>query len=122
MDKRLFLALLLTALVVVMTPIVFPTPRPSRMAVDTGIAARTTGRADTTASGAGTQFRTQPAAGQRAPASTIGTARPTPADTGRAAMFAVAETTIVRAGGSTYRFLNPGATPVSVALDDFRSL
>jgi YidC/Oxa1 family membrane protein insertase len=122
MDKRLFLALLLTALVVVMTPIVFPTPRPSRMAVDTGIAARTTGRADTTASGAGTQFRTQPAAGQRAPAPTIGTARPTPADTGPAPMFAVAETTIVRAGGSTYRFLNPGATPVSVALDDFRSL
>jgi YidC/Oxa1 family membrane protein insertase len=121
MDKRLFLALLLTALVVVMTPLVFPTPRPSRITVDTSVAARATSRADI-ASGAGTQLGTQPATGQRVPASTIGAARSTPADTGRAPMSVVAETTVVRAGGSTYRFLNPGATPVSVTLDDFRSL
>src|SRR5918911_1283485 len=68
MDKRLFLALLLTALVVVLTPIVFPTPRPSA----------------------------------RSAASTSGT------DT-------------LRAGGGTYRLINPGASPVSVVLDDYRS-
>jgi YidC/Oxa1 family membrane protein insertase len=37
-------------------------------------------------------------------------------------MSVAAETTLVRAGGSTYRFINPGAAPVSVALDEFRSL
>jgi YidC/Oxa1 family membrane protein insertase len=37
-------------------------------------------------------------------------------------MPVTAETTVVRAGGSTYRFMNPGAAPVSVTLDDFRSL
>jgi YidC/Oxa1 family membrane protein insertase len=121
MDKRLFLALLLTALVVVMTPLVFPTPQSSRMTVDTSVAARATGRADT-ASEAGTPLGTQSATGQRAPPSTIGAVRPTRADTGGAPMSVVAETTVVQAGGSTYRFLNPGATPVSVTLDDFRSL
>jgi YidC/Oxa1 family membrane protein insertase len=29
---------------------------------------------------------------------------------------------MVQAGGSTYRFINPGAVPVSVSLDEFRSL
>jgi YidC/Oxa1 family membrane protein insertase len=120
MDKRLFLALLLTALVVVMTPIVFPTPRPTRTLPDTSAAVtRVTGRAEVTPDA-------QPAAGERPLTPSIGAVRRRmPTDTGRVAggvTSIVAETTVVRAGGSTYRFINPGAAPVSVLLDDFRSL
>src|SRR5918992_1194736 len=101
MDKRLFLALLLTAIVVVLTPIVFPTPRPvPRRAIS-----------DTT--GAGTQA-TQPIAGTTtgvtAPAigttggtaGTIGVQRRGAVDTAArtAVMPVTAETTRVEAGGS----------------------
>src|SRR5688500_10365652 len=124
MDKRLFLALLLTALVVVMTPIVFPTPRPSRTISDTSATNRAADRAGTAL---GTDARTavRPATGEQTPAPALGAARQARADTARAsgaAMPVVAETTVVRAGGSTYRFINPGAAPVSVGLDEFRSL
>jgi YidC/Oxa1 family membrane protein insertase len=125
MDKRLFLALLLTALVVVMTPIVFPTPRPMRALPDTSAAI------GVPAPGVGAQPGAQPGAtGERTPISSIDAARSieaaeaarrTPVDAGRVTTVA-AETTVVQAGGSTYRFINPGAAPVSVVLDDFRSL
>jgi YidC/Oxa1 family membrane protein insertase len=113
MDKRLFLALLLTALVVVVTPLLFPPPRPSR-SIDTAVAPR----------GALPDPRgrsAQAPAGQRSP-SEPAAARRLPNDTSRASARVVAESVTVRAGGSTYRFVNPGATPVSVALDAFVSL
>jgi YidC/Oxa1 family membrane protein insertase len=120
MDKRLFLALLLTALVVVMTPVVFPTSRPVRQSVgDTSTVSAVPDRSDTIS---GT-----PAQGERLPElrasnpSSLPT-RQSPRDTARASMSVTAETTVVRGGGSTYRFLNLGATPVSVSLDDFESL
>jgi YidC/Oxa1 family membrane protein insertase len=124
MDKRLFLALLLTALVVVMTPIVFPTPRPLPTTTDTGAATGAATRgADRAGTGPATAAQTGPQAtvGEQAPAPSIGPARRAPNDTGRATSV-IAETTVVRAGGSTYRFINPGAAPVSVSLDEFRSL
>jgi YidC/Oxa1 family membrane protein insertase len=121
MDKRLFLALLLTALVVVMTPIVFPTPRPSRTLPDTSAATRAADRPGA-ALGTNAQADTQPAAGERPPTPTIGAGRRAPGDTARSAAPVVAETTVVQGGGSTYRFINPGAAPVSVALHEFPSL
>jgi YidC/Oxa1 family membrane protein insertase len=125
MDKRLFLALLLTALVVVMTPIVFPTPRPSRTLTDTLTATSAATRAaDRAAAPPGTsaQSGAPPAAGELTPAPATDATRRASVDTARAAAAAIAETTVVRAGGSTYRFINPGAAPVSVALDNFESL
>jgi YidC/Oxa1 family membrane protein insertase len=121
MDKRLFLALLLTALVVVMTPIVFPTPQPSRTIGDTSVVTRAVDRPGPTGD-TGVQAAQLPTTSDRAPAPTVGAARRPPAETPRVATSVAAETTVVRAGGSTYRFINPGAAPVSVALDEFRSL
>jgi YidC/Oxa1 family membrane protein insertase len=120
MDKRLFLALLLTALVVVMTPIVFPTSRPSRSIGNTSATNRTADRARTAPS-LGAQTKAQPTPDERALTPTIRSPQ-TLADIARASMSVTAETTVVRAGGSTYRFLNPGAAPISVDLDEFRSL
>lgn len=120
MDKRLFLALLLTALVVVMTPVLFPTSRPVRSNVgDTSAISTHLGRSDT--------ISTTPSQGERvtepgAPSLPNSVTGQIPRDMARATPPVAAETTIVRAGGSTYRFLNLGAAPVSVSLDDFASL
>jgi YidC/Oxa1 family membrane protein insertase len=121
MDKRLFIALLLTALVVVLTPIVFPTPRPPRTIADTS---RAIGPGDSLGPmrGTGPQTRQQPAVRDQPSVPAIDAAQRAPADTGRVVMPVAAETIVVRAGGSTYRFINPGAVPVSVILDEFRSL
>ena len=125
MDKRLFLALLLTALVVVLTPVMFPTPRPARptsgdtaAAIQRDSTSRTTRstvqqRTDTevTAVNPSAPARQRPSASQRASA-----------DAGGSQAAVAPETTVVQGGGSTYRFQNLGATPVAVSLDDFRSL
>src|SRR5919108_4322016 len=119
MDKRLFLALLLTALVVVLTPVVFPTPQPVRSTIpDTTIAPSSRAPAGM---GAGTGPQSPPAAGDRAGAPSMSAPRRA-ADTARAAAPVAAETTEVRGGGSEYRFITPGAAPVSVVLGDYRSL
>jgi len=120
MDKRLFLALLLTALVVVLTPVVFPTPQPVRSTIpDTAVASRS--RAP-----AGAPVDTGPqspaAPGSRGSVPAVGEARRGMADTAGTIAPVVAETTEVRAGGSEYRFVTPGATPVSVVLSEYRSL
>src|SRR3712207_4011289 len=104
MDKRLFLALLLTALVVVLTPVVFPTPRPVRSTIS-----------DTTATA---PVRSSPVQSLVVAPRTASPASEAP----RAPVLVTAETTTVQGGGSTYRFINPGAVPVSVALIDYQSL
>jgi YidC/Oxa1 family membrane protein insertase len=115
MDKRLFLALLLTALVVVMTPVLFPPPRPVAVREDTTGAARATVPGMEPEAGVAATIGQQTAA--RADA------RPTVAtDAQRGISQVTAETTTVRVGGSMYRFINPGAAPVSVLLEDFPSL
>lgn len=114
MDKRLFLALLLTALVVVMTPVVFPTPQPVR-----AVAGDTTAIPRGAVSRATTE-RPAEATGTTAPSTSL--RQSSAADTGRVAVVTAAETILVQTGGSTYRFRNIGATPVSISLDDFPSL
>jgi YidC/Oxa1 family membrane protein insertase len=114
MDKRLFLALLLTALVVVMTPVLFPTPRPPRSAIgDTSAVQRSATSLDPVQ-------RSERAEARPAPSSTAVGQRPS-SDTSRT-LVATPDSVTVRSGGSTYRFLNLGATPVSVTLDEFPSL
>ncbi len=124
MDKRLFLALLLTALVVVMTPIVFPTPRSTRSSGDTSAV---TAPASRVTSESAVQRGAQsavvvPVPNQQVTTGQSRSVRGASADTSQRPVTVVAETTQVRAGGSTYSFLSPGASPVSVKIDDFRSL
>jgi YidC/Oxa1 family membrane protein insertase len=115
MDKRLFLALLLTALVVVVTPIVFPTRRPTSTKTDTSTAVRPPET--------GVQSAVPPVVPSRqTPAPSNSGDRRTLTGTAGTTAVAMAETTTVRGGGTTYRFVNRGATPVSIVLDDFRSL
>jgi YidC/Oxa1 family membrane protein insertase len=110
MDRRTLLALLLTAIVIVSTPILFPSPR-RPLPVDTSAAL------DTGAAPAARQPTTLPAP-------TIA-ATPTPqapqTPTARPAPVAV-ETTTVTTSRAIYRFASPGVTPVSVTLPDYRSL
>jgi YidC/Oxa1 family membrane protein insertase len=120
MDKRLFLALLLTALVVVLTPVFFPTPQPVRSTTsDTTVALPAR---DSAAVGARTEPQSPPAAAGQVGAPSISAPQRRAADTARAVARVAAETTEVRSGGSTYRFVAPGAAPVSVVLDEYRSL
>ncbi|MDB4885633.1 MAG: Membrane protein oxaA [Gemmatimonadetes bacterium] len=111
MDKRFFLALLLTAIVVIATPLLFPdTTRRTvpRIAVDSSARqARTTDSAHATAATA-----TAPAA-----VNSVGALPNAPATTGAV----VAETTTVHAQRSTYAFSSRGAAPISVVLDSYPS-
>ena len=112
MDRRTLLALLLTAIVIVATPILFPAPRRNAPVDSTLVADSVTARAGATTTA-------QPATpAQRAPAPTIGAA-PAPAAAIPPAPVAI-ETTTVTTNKATYRF--EGATPSSVMLRDYRSL
>jgi len=118
MDKRFFLALVLTAIVIVGTPFLFPDARrtPPRVADSSQPAAT---RADSLA-------RSAP----RAPSTLTDVAVPPPAivakDSARTATRTPAagvrpETTVVNTRLATYTFSSRGATPVSVVLDSYPS-
>jgi YidC/Oxa1 family membrane protein insertase len=113
MEKRFALALILTALVVILTPIIFPGPPRVPPA--------------------------EPIDGAAAEAPAPGVAAPAPlAEPGVASPVAVRDTTIagdtaavatvaadtasVVAGGSEWRIASPGANPVAVQLQDYRNL
>jgi YidC/Oxa1 family membrane protein insertase len=103
MDKRFFLALVLTAIVIVATPLLFPgaTKRPPVVVVDT-TAARPVPRV------------AAPSAPTVGPAVNSTTQVPnTPA--------APVETTTIRTQYSTYAFSSRGGVPVSVVLDSYPS-
>jgi YidC/Oxa1 family membrane protein insertase len=118
-DKRLFLALLLTALVVVLTPVVFPTPRPVQSTISDTIRA---GNVPRTA-GATSAAVELPSFGEQATPPAITPRRgPTVTDVAGVNAPARTETTTVRGGGNEYRFIDPGASPVSVKLVDYQSL
>src|SRR5688572_18395911 len=121
MDRRVFLALALSAIVVILTQLAFPTRRPvPRTAADSVRAGLL--RGDKLARGA-------PAG---APAGTGGATTavgaPTPAigaaDSARVAAPAAirAETTVVRTPKVEYRLSSLGATPVSAQLLEYSAL
>jgi len=113
MDKRFLLAITLSAIVLVVTPLLFPSPPKTAASI-----AADSLRVGSTA-GATAASRT-PTAPAPTAAPTIGAAP----DTGLAATAFAArpETTTVTAGRSSYRFVSPGAVPASVTLSDFQSL
>jgi len=117
MDKRFFLALVLTAIVIVGTPFLFPDARrtPPRATDSAQLAAS---RADSVA------HATTPVVS--APTTVAVPAAPLVKDSVRAAAptpAAVArpETTVVDTRLATYAFSSRGATPISVVLDSYPS-
>lgn len=118
MDKRLSIALLLTALVVAITPILFPTPRPVPSTVTREDSVPTVPVVS--------QSRGQASAGTAAPTVTgsatgdASTALVDPA-TSIAPSLTAGITTVVSAK-SMYRFSSLGAAPVSVTFQDYESL
>jgi YidC/Oxa1 family membrane protein insertase len=108
MDKRLSIALLLTAIVVAVTPILFPTPK----------------RAPQPASASGVKKDSAlavsaPVPNQSAP-SAVASVVDTTADV--APVTTRAEVTTVETTRSIYRFSNLGAVPISVVMKEYRSL
>lgn len=114
MDKRFLLAIALSAVVLVATPLLFPSARPTPTRPDTlrAVAGATTGATTRAATGATTAAAAPTAA--------------TPDSAALAAIAAVAaarpETTTVDVGRSLWRFASPGAAPVSVTLAGFPDL
>ena len=112
MDKRFFLALILTALVIVVTPMIFPSPK--RPITPDSSSAVMAPEAPGTASSAGEPAR--PAEG--ASAGSISTTPPLNVP----AAPQPAETTTVVTPHATYRFSSRGAVPVSAEMHDYRAL
>jgi len=120
MDKRFFLALLLTAIVIVGTPFLFPNSRrtPVRAVDSTQAHPRTDSGAPIGAAARGNQavvaapVATAPAA--TAPAATVG---------GSTTVTSAArpETTVVDTRLATYAFSSQGAAPISIVLDSYPS-
>ena len=113
MDRRTLLALVLTAVVVIITPILFPAPPRASLAVDTAAIARdSVARAEAPAPPAAASATQQPRA---TTAARITAVAPASASVG-------AETTVVRTARAIHRFASPGATPTEVILPEYRSL
>jgi YidC/Oxa1 family membrane protein insertase len=118
MDKRLSIALLLTAIIVAVTPILFPTPRkPVTPAAAKG----------GTATPAVASQLQQPASAGTQSATTV--ASPTVrADSNAAALSSSsvpapsAEVTTIETPKSIYKFSNVGAAPVSATMRDYKNL
>ncbi len=112
MDKRLSIALLLTAIVVAVTPIMFPTPRrtPETATVTDSL------RRDTTPAAV-----TQPIAPPTADSDST-TERVDSATATSAPGIATPQVTMVSTSTSEYRFSNVGAVPQSIAFKQYKSL
>jgi YidC/Oxa1 family membrane protein insertase len=115
MDRRTLFALLLTALVIVVTPMIFPSPRRPAVTSDTTqIAARDS--IARTSAGASTSSAA-PTATPRAAAPSVLPAR----EPSRQAPAARAETTVVRTERAIYSIVSPGGTPANVFLPEYHS-
>lgn len=105
MDRRTLFALLLTAIVIVVTPMLFPAPKqPRRPISDTTRVPR-----DSVASAAIDDKAPLPRVSITNPASPM-------------ARTAAAETTVVRTNRAVYYLVSPGGTPANVSLPEYRSL
>ncbi|MEX1186241.1 MAG: membrane protein insertase YidC [Gemmatimonadaceae bacterium] len=112
MEKRMILALVLTAAIVGLTPVLFPSaPVPARRADSTAVAPAAP---DTRAA----QPVQQPAAVQPAPAAAV-----PGIDSVTAAPVALsADSTVVATDLATYRFVDVGAAPVSLVISRYDNI
>jgi YidC/Oxa1 family membrane protein insertase len=112
MDKRFFLALVLTAIVIVVTPLLFPTAsrRPAAAVAADSVSRR---------NGPATDTGVSPAPAATSPPTVQPIANSVAATPN--SRSAAVETTTVQAQRSTYAFSSHGAAPVSVVLDSYPS-
>jgi YidC/Oxa1 family membrane protein insertase len=112
MDKRFFLALFLSLIVIAVSQLLFP---PTKK-----LAVPTSGAAEDSAATEGSQTDTASASlpGSRAN-SPLAAAGPQLVDTIHAPMGSAAETTEVVTAKATYKFTDQGAAPVSIVLRDY---
>ena len=123
MDKRLSIALLLTALVVAVTPILFPTPKraPATTTADSA-AARQTQTARPTQQGSRPQTANGIAPATVAPLTTDSSINPAASAAIATQAPATAEMTTVSSTKSSYRFSSLGAAPASVTFNEYKNL
>jgi YidC/Oxa1 family membrane protein insertase len=118
MDKRFFLALLLTAIVIVGTPFLFPDAHRTPSSADSAQVAAT--RADSVAHPAAPVASTPSVADTIAAAPAAAVAKESITSVAPAATVRP-ETTVVDTRLATYAFSSRGATPISVVLDSYPS-
>src|SRR5688500_15263825 len=113
MEKRMIMALVLTAAVVGLTPVLFPpAPVPARRADSTAVAPATPTQRAGRPSAPATAAQTPPAAPRVEPI----------VDSAATIALIAAETTAVNTDLATYRFVNVGAAPVSLVLKRYDNL
>ena len=107
MDKRFFLALFLSLIVIAISQVLFPPPRPVKPPVTA---------ADSTVT-------VTPAASPAtaAPAPVVNRPQPSPSDSVSAPPVTVAESAIVTIPKTIYTFSNIGAAPVSIVIRDYQN-
>jgi YidC/Oxa1 family membrane protein insertase len=112
MDKRFFLALFLSLIVIAVSQLLFPTPKPApknTAATDSSVVSKeTTSSTPATAAQTPVSAAAQPGPGTPVPAKTV-------------AAGVVAETTTVSTPRTIYKFTNRGAAPVSVAMREYKN-
>ena len=116
MDKRFLLALTLSAIVLVVTPLLFQSTRPPAPAATRGATGAAHDPAPQPAALAPTVTSPAPSHVQPAPGATTPTASVSPVAS------APSETTTVVTNRSRYRFPSAGAAPAQVTLDSFPNL
>jgi YidC/Oxa1 family membrane protein insertase len=124
MDRRTITALVLMALVIVVTPLLFPrhatTPRPD------SVAAMTAGASSATPATAVDSVRSTPSTAQQPPPVAAQPGRPAPSASAppatRAPLPAHAESIAVSTRLAQYVYLNPGAVPATATVPGFRNL
>jgi YidC/Oxa1 family membrane protein insertase len=129
MDRRLLVALALTALVMLVFQLVFPTPTPSaaKLAADSAQRAVAAAQSHTTQANAAQTTGAPTTGPANAPGNTNanGTGTPTAVVAGSAAAADAAipaETTDVRTAKAIFRMTNVGAAPLGVTMLDFKNL
>ena len=118
MDKRFFIALLLTALVVAITPVLFPGPKPTGLPAGTR---RTPAPVTVSSASSGSSAAPATAVATNAPAAAVSPSV-LPAAGPDAIPGAAAETTTVGTSHARYAFSSLGAVPVAARMLDYRSL
>ena len=118
MDKRFFLALFLSLIVIAISQLLFPTTKPTPSSQGAIGKDSISGLKDTTSS-------TQPLAARspaaQAPASASSKGQAAKAATGNAQVQLVAETTAVTTPRAIYKFSNAGGGPVSIVIRDYKN-
>jgi YidC/Oxa1 family membrane protein insertase len=116
MDKKLLIALLLTAIVVAVTPILFPTPKRSATSSAAAVKATVSDSLHPQASSIVQADTGSAPAIKAAPVNSV------QADSVSSIPAVVPQITEVNSARSTYRFSNIGAAPVSIVMKNYKNL